>query len=312
MSTLIKSKDVLEIGGFLNKWFERRLARNQNVILVLTGPTGSSKTYNALSTGECWYDYRFKRDFPKENICFGVGILAKRIKELEIEGLKGQILILEEAGANFGNLDFQNKLSKMFSYILQSFRSLNLILIMTLPVLTMLNKTARQLVHAHFITAGIDYDNEIAKVKPLFHQLNQLSGKSYWKYPRVRIDGRIITLQKLKFNKPSDRLIQEYEELKYNFVSKLTSDFIEETAKFDRETIMKFNRKGLTSSEIEIFEMMSKGLTIEQMANERRCGPRAIYDHLHNMHLKGYDTKSFLQDMRNANLTPNDNATPIT
>jgi len=312
MSRLIKSRDVLEIGGFLNKWFERRLDKNQNVICVFTGSTGSSKTYDALSTGECWYQYRFKKQFPKENVCFGVGLLARRIKELEKENLKGEILILEEAGANFGNLDFQNKISKMFSYILQSFRSLNLILIMTLPVLTMLNKTARQLIHVHFITSGIDYENKIAKVKPLFHQLNQLSGKSYWKYPRVRIDGKIITLHKLKFRIPSDELIKDYEGLKHNFVSKLTDDFIEETAKFDRENILKSTRKGLTPVEYDVFEMLSHGLDAKQMAQEKQCDVSNIYYHLRCIKLKGYDTRSFLKNIRNGKNLINDTMTPIT
>lgn len=312
MSQLIKSRDALEIGGFVNKWFERRLARNQNAIVIITGPTGSSKSFDCLSAGESWYNYKFKKPFPKENICFSLGILARRVRELEKTGTKGQIVILEEAGANFGNLDFQNKLSKMFSYILQAFRSLNVILLMNAPVLTMINKNARLLLHANFITQSIDYENKIAKVKPLFHQLNQQTGKSYWKYPRVRINGKIITLQRLKFNMPSQTLVKDYEELKYNFVTKLTDDFIEETAKSDRENIMKFNRKGLTTSEIEVFEMMSKGLTIEQMAKERYCTPRAIYDHLNKMYLKGYDTKAFLQDIRNAKMSSNDTITPIT
>ena len=54
---------------------------------------------------------------------------------------KGELLIFEEAGANMGSLDFQNKVSKVFSYVLQSFRSLNIGILFNLPVEGSLSKS---------------------------------------------------------------------------------------------------------------------------------------------------------------------------
>jgi len=136
MSKLMTSSNLLKEGVFLNKWFDNRISSNKNVLLSITGSTGSGKTYSCLNAGESWYAYKFNEDFPIDNVCFGLSILVKRINDLHKSGKlrKGDLFILEEAGANFGNLDFQNKLSKMFNYILQSFRSMNLIVIMNLPV----------------------------------------------------------------------------------------------------------------------------------------------------------------------------------
>jgi len=69
---------------------------------------------------------------------------------------KGEIIIFEEAGVNMGSLDFQNKVSRMFNYVLQSFRSMNIGILFNLPYLTMLNKQARMLLHFSMESAGVD------------------------------------------------------------------------------------------------------------------------------------------------------------
>lgn len=298
MARLMTSQSLLKEGVFLNKWFESRINSNKNVLLAFTGSTGSGKTFSCLNAGENWYTYYFKeKEFPIENVCFGLSILARRINELHKQGKlrKGELFILEEAGANFGNLDFQNKLSKMFNYILQSFRSMNLIVLMNLPVLTMMNKSARQLIHGHFITCGIDYKSKQTKVKPYFHQLNQNTGKSYWKYPRIRINGKVITLERLKFNKPRDELIGSYEHNKQKFVFSLTEEFVAEAEKNDKTTMLKMKRKELTEPQLKVFNLAESGLTVKDIAISLGVTESAIYTHMRFIRKKGYDIDKFLK-----------------
>jgi DNA-directed RNA polymerase specialized sigma24 family protein len=302
MARLIKSKDIFEIGGFLNHWFDSRISANKNIIITITGNTGSGKTFDALSCCEEWYKYKFNEEYNVDNVCFGIGELAKRINVLKKEGKlrKGEAFIFEEAGANFGNLDFQNKINKMFNYILQSFRSMNLVLIMTLPVLTMLNKSGRQLLHAHFVTAGIDFETKVSKVRPYFHQLNQHTGKSYWKYPRVKVNGKTITLQKLKFIKPSERLIELYEAKKETFVFDLTQDLVDAVDKDEREKKLKIamSRKGLSEMESRIVDLLVKDKTKEEIAEILGCSLRNVNDRLNNAHKKGYDWKEYVKNQK--------------
>lgn len=302
MARLIKSRDILETGGFLNHWFKSRIENNKNVLITITGPPGSSKTYDSLSCCEEWYKFNFSSEYPVDNVCFSIGELAKRINTLKKEGKlrKGEAFIFEEAGANFGNLDFQNKLNKMFNYILQSFRSMNLILIMTLPVLTMLNKSGRQLLHAHFITAGIDFETNTARVRPYFHQLNQHTGKSYWKYPRAKINNKVVTLQKLKFIKPSQRLIDLYEVRKEAFVFDLTQDLVDAVDKDEREKKLKIamSRKGLSEGQAQIIDLLVKDKTKEEIAEEIGCSLRNVNDRLNNAFKKGYDWKEYVKNQK--------------
>jgi hypothetical protein len=300
------NKDSKEQLDFLNSWFYQRVIRkNQNVILTFTGSTGSGKTYCTLSAAESWYKKQFKEEFPINNVCFSLGNLAKRINQLKnINRIrKGEMFILEEAGANFGNLDFQNRLSKMFGYILQSFRSLNLIVLMTLPVLTMLNKGARQLIHGNFITAGIDYEKKIARVKPLFHQLNQQTGKSYWKYPRFRIRDKMRTLNRMEFLLPSESLITEYEKEKEEFVYTLTKSFESEAEDQIQETMMKKLRRPLSPIQKGVSDRIRKGYTPEQIAELNGCSMGYINRVLATIYEKGYDIKKIIEQNRKNPIT---------
>jgi DNA-binding CsgD family transcriptional regulator len=298
MATLMTSVNIMNTGEFLNKWFEARIKHNKNVLLAYSGSTGSGKTYSCLNTGENWYKFHFKEKFPVDNVCFGLATLAKRINELHKSGKlrKGELFILEEAGANFGNLDFQNKISKMFNYILQSFRSMNLIVIMNLPVLTMLNKSARQLIHGHFITCGIDYQLNQTKVKPYLHQLNQVTGKSYWKYPRLRVQGKIITLERLRFNKPEPLLIQAYEFHKENFVFSLTEDFVQEALKDANKELLKSSRDKLTEKQHKVLDLVVQGLNQREIGERLGVEQASIHYHCKAIIKKGYDLEKYTKN----------------
>lgn len=291
MARLISFNSGLHIGDFLNRWFENKtIRRNQNIILAVTGGTGTGKTYNSLSTGENWYEYKFNDEFPIENVCFSLSSLMKRIISLKKEKRlrKGELFILEEAGANFGNLDFQQKMSKMFSYILQSFRNMNIILILTVPVLSMINKSARLLIHAHFITEGINYETKIAKIKPYMHQLSQATGKSYWKYPRIRMNRKILTIKRINFTIPSKRLTNLYESKKETFVFDLSVEFIEEADKIEREKNLKLSRKELTDKQREVFKLACKGLNQIEIGESLGKAQQSISEILKLIKNKGY------------------------
>jgi len=286
MAKLLKVNEVMEEGDFFNRWAHNRILKNKNILGAITGPTGSGKTYSLISLCENYYKNVLNMKFPIENICFSLGAVAKRLDSGELK--TGEILILEEGGCNLGSLDFQNKMSKMFTYILQSFRSMNLGLIITLPVLTMLNKQTRLLIHFHFITESIDYETNICKLRPLFHQLNQQSGKSFWKYPRVRFNGRRRKITRLGFTLPSKELLKLYEREKNRFVSDITKDFINQCNADERANQLKELRKPMTELGKQIYDLQCKGYKNIEIARELKKDPAFITRTTQSNEKKGY------------------------
>ncbi len=284
---MIGSNQTLKEGEVLNKWMSNRLKHNKNVILAITGPTGSGKSYTNLRLAELWYKDYFDEDFPVEkNTCFSISELMKLLNSDKIK--KGTLIILEEAGTSLNSLDFQNKVCKLFSFILQSFRSMNIILIFNLPVLTMLNKSARVLLHGHFITQKIDYSKQVCKIKPLFHQLNQERGKSYWKYLRIKHFGKTKAVKRINYSIPSENVIKVYEQKKFKFVHKLSKDFSKELEQIDRDEIHKLSRNDLTNVEQEIFDYLENGLSVKEIRDRRQCSLQTVYDALTRIKKKGF------------------------
>ena len=227
------------------KWLHSRLIKhNKNVLSAELGPTGSGKSYRDLRKAELWYEYHFKSEFPTENICFGLSNVMDRINKGNLR--KGDVLIVEEAGVNLGSRDWASKFSKMFNYVLQSFRSMNIALFLNLPYLSMLDSQARHLLHYYAESVGIDYENGFNKCKPFFLQVAQGTGKIYRHYPKVKLNGKTIKVKKFNYAMPSQYLVDAYEDKKAKYLKELIKNFSE---KMDKESGVK---KIDLPSEIEI------------------------------------------------------------
>jgi hypothetical protein len=247
----------------------------------------SGKSYCDLRKAELVHLSRFnKNEFPPENICFSIAELLERITSGKLR--KGEVLILEEAGVNAGSGDWQNRVVKLFNYVLQSFRSMNVCLFMNLPVLGMLAKQARQLIHIHMETSKIDHKKNELYVKPLFHQLNQQTGKSYWKYIKVKAGDKIVKVKRMTFNKPSQELIDIYEQKKLAFLSGITNDFKEEIIVSENKKLNRLKRKELTAKQQAVYDLVLAGLRTEDIAKKLGCSKSGVTNNRIAIKRKGY------------------------
>jgi len=288
MAGLIKANGkTLKEGEIYCKWLHNRLIRrNKNVLTAELGPTGSGKSYRDLRKAELWYKYHFKKKFPPENICFGTLQVMRRLNSKELK--RGEILIFEEAGANLGSLDFQLRVSKIFTYVLQSFRSMNIGIFFNLPYLSMLNKQARMLLHCSFESAGIDFDNKINSCKPLFHQVNQITGKIYRKYLRIKVDGRTRAVKRFNFSMPSKELIKVYEKKKAQYLADVTEEYTNEMENIEFNKAIKLGRPLLTDKQKEVYDLLCLGLSQKEVAKRLGRSEQTVSSLKQAITKKGY------------------------
>lgn len=278
---MIHKESRFSEGEVFIRWAENRIKKNKNLICVQTGPTGSGKSMCDLRKAELIHRKFFKEEFPLKNVCFSIAELMERIAKGDLR--KGEVIILEEAGVNAGSGDWQNRVVKMFNYLLQSFRSMNIILLMNLPVLSMLAKQGRQLVHMHMTTVGIDFETESLKVKALAHQLNQSTGKSYWKYLRVKAGKKVVSVERMIFFLPSQELIDKYESKKQSFLLGITQEFAQEIRKQQQDKLDKVDKimNELNEEENEMdkeyIERTKKGEHYTKIAESWGVTPSAVF-----------------------------------
>lgn len=199
---------------------KERFKENKNWLALIIGETGSGKSWSAIKLGE-----QLDPNFSIDNICFTPKEFLERIDKGELA--KGSILIYDEAGISFGARDFYQDVNKALSYVLQGFRAFNIGTIFTTPNLSFIDIHARKLIHTVLETISVNHNESycIVKWKNLEH--NPLYDKTYYKFPRIIRNNRIITVDRIKIYKASDKLLDAYEKKKMAYLKALTKRSID-------------------------------------------------------------------------------------
>jgi len=247
----------IDEGKILNSIIYTRLIKqNKNFICGIFGKTGSGKSYVCLRIAELWYKRKFREEFPISNVCFSAEELLNRLQK---PIRRGELIIFEEAGVSMGSLDFQNKIAKAMNYVLQSFRSMNICLLLNLPYFSMLNKQTRMLMHMRIMTHDIDKSRQEAIVKPQWLSYSQDRTEPYHPRIQVMINGFWDKVDFLHYKHPTQELADQYEEVKKKFLSKTIKE-AHTTIQGKKKVQAKI--RSLTEKELRVHQLVNvKGLT---------------------------------------------------
>jgi len=207
------------------KFIKQRIRNNKNFLGVFIGQTGSGKSYGAISLSDIIMDFKMPY---QDNICFKANKFMQRLDEgLEQRTLpKGSALDWDEVGIDLNAKDWQSRTSKIISKVMQTFRTENLIVFFTVPYLDFVSKDSRKLIHAYFQTIKIDRKRKLVYVKPYLIQTNQVTGKMYRKYLKVKTDnGSIVKVKMIALPIPRKEIVDYYEEA----AGKFKRDIIKES-----------------------------------------------------------------------------------
>ena len=250
-------------GEIILKYMKAMMDNNRTFLCSVVAPVGKGKSWSCLRWAELWYAFYHKDKFPKENICFGVQQLLERLNNQGDNKLKkGDMLILEEGGVNIGNKKFMSKINLAINYVVQSFRSLNIIMLINVPFVSFLDKSVRMLQTAIFEIDKVDKGAGLTYIKPYFIQTNQWTGKMYKKWLRLKDKrtGKAIKINRVCIRKPSQEMIEVYEPLKEIFVR----DTIQKGLDDVRSPMVVQSTKQLpelTERQKQIYDYLCQGIT---------------------------------------------------
>jgi hypothetical protein len=207
----------------------KRLARNQNLLCVITGQTGTGKSLSALEFARL-----IDPTFTPAQVVFTV---EEFLTIMEVLG-PGKVIIFDEAGVDLDARRSSSKKNVFFSNILKTFRYLQIPTIFTLPNLAMLDKNARRLFHLWIKTREIDYRNNICWASYYI-----ISAEDDWNDIVTRALPRVhdpVTHEKRKitrvgFRKPPNSLLIPYEARKDVYVTEMLQEMREGLAGANEE-----------------------------------------------------------------------------
>lgn len=199
---------------------KRRIRNNKNALILVIGDTGSGKSYASLRL--------LKKINPTFNVDF-VEFKPDKFVDLVNKNYPPMTCMLfDEVGVAMNARSWQSKFNKILSYVLQTFRFKNYIVMFTVPDLSFVDIHARKLFHYEMEAKNIDHSMKIAKFSFRYIQINRKTGKIYKKAIRYKQDDDVKLAPWIKLKLPSKPLIKKYEEKRADYIKGLYDGFKEE------------------------------------------------------------------------------------
>jgi len=191
--------------------------RNRNLMFVMVGETGTSKSLSALALA-----YAFDKKFTADRVVFETKDFYKIVENEKLK--KGSALVFDEAGVDTNARHWWKDSNMILSYITQTFRYRNLVTIFTVPALDYVDSQVRKLIHFLIETKSIIYSKNLASLMVFRLDVNTSTGKIYNRLPRIFIiggDGKVGKLTKILIHRPPRWLEDTYNERKNDYNKRL-------------------------------------------------------------------------------------------
>jgi len=171
-------------------------------MMVITGPTGSGKSYSALTLAKA-LDPNFKIEqvvyTPEEFL-----ELCKAENRLP----KGSVVVFDEVGVGLSNREFFSKGNRNLNKVLETFRVYNYIVIFTTPSFSFIDSKARRLMHAVGETQFINRNRKYVKLNFGQLHIDPMTGNTEYRRFKKYQDNGLKSVPSLEVVLPPKDLIK--------------------------------------------------------------------------------------------------------
>ena len=198
--------------------------KNNCVSIICLGKPGSGKSY-ALLNYFCMLD----PDFDVDKQCFfRAPQIIKFFKDLSSDEkaakqIKGKPILYDEAGIDAHSSKWQDSVNIALNMFLQTGRSLNYWLGVTVPYQSFISKGVRTLMNVRFEAQGWTKDKR-SIIKAFTQEWNDEMQKFYKKRLLVEHNGNMSFCSKLELPLAPAEKIKRYEELKLKYQNELYTE----------------------------------------------------------------------------------------
>jgi hypothetical protein len=202
-----------------NIW-KRLNQQNQHYMGAVVGREGLGKSHSALSISKA-----VDPSFTADDVFFDPQALLEAFDSDEYG--PGDMIVLDEAGVAMGNRSWYEKEQILLNQTLQTVRDDNMGVLICLPRLEELDSQTVGRLHSicEMLQVHPDKGYAVAKWKNIT-MTRDGTGKTYKKYPRMRINGVKKRVSRFGITAPDDDLAEAYEERKEAFKAELYEEAI--------------------------------------------------------------------------------------
>jgi hypothetical protein len=249
---------------FIYRKFHRDIwKRRKNVGIIVTGATGSGKSWFALKLAS-----DLDPTFNVERVVYNTESFLKLLVEGDSLGKlrPGKAIVFDEtshdeAMDSRSSLSEQNKQMAALSTI---YRAMRLVVIYVAPNLNQIDSRVRAVsITALFEMLGIDYEHHKSRARVSWVVQNPRTGDVYHKRPKmISADRHITIINSVSFAPPDKDLVAQYETKKMAFIKDKLARWYETTQKKEEQVKAKKNDTVTMTAEVlknrKLFELGGK------------------------------------------------------
>jgi hypothetical protein len=220
-------------------WGEKLASSDkQHIIALYEGPTGYGKSYAAIDTAwKTSIHLAYKRGgdpedyFTIDNVAIITPDEVLRVaKEMKLHGE----YILDDIGVGLSSRKWNQKSNEVINNILMTFRTLNNLLLMTVPNKSMVDKNARRLTHNKIVMTSQLFKHGLTfgKLSKVKYQYHKDSDKAI--YPFYEQGGKYYNL--VAFEMPPKHMVKEYDKRRKEIEEQNRTETLDELEEVSRES----------------------------------------------------------------------------
>jgi len=226
-------------------------------IIFISGPQGSGKSWSAIALAQAVLR-KTGVPFSIKNTVFETHEFFKTYNN-KLRTPEKSYILFEEIGVNASSKDALSKTNKILMKVSQTVRYRQLLLILTAPDISFVDKTLRKQLHFMLETEKMDRKNGYCYLKPFIVKNIQRTGDIHYVYPKNN-DGNQVT--QVRIGKLDKQTADAYEKRQRQYKDALSIEAAEELQAIKEQQLVQ-KKVPLTqrSNYIEYDLLRKKGLS---------------------------------------------------
>jgi len=236
---------------------------------ITTGPHRVGKSVGAVLFSDI-LDPTFYPNL-EERVVYHPDTFLDAFEKIKEDKIKGAAVVWDETQIKHGSRDWYSSINKSINSVIQAFGYLNPIVFFVTQDPSFIDSQPRKLFHNFFEVMRTS--NVCSYLLPFDIKYNRRIGKSYYVYPRMRLEyygsmGYRVKMNVIKVLKPSSNLIKRYNIHSQKFKDKFITDTKISTQEISDAEKEKRNTKTLSEKEI-VDDLVNNYLHDKVLINNR-------------------------------------------
>jgi hypothetical protein len=281
--------------------YERTHFQDKNFLALFVGDTGIGKSLSAVTLSEeidigingmprffIYCDEKGNPD-PLSRVVYDINAFIRLTTQSNLPA--GSMIVWDETGIEGDSTQFYTAKARVLKYILQTFRFMNLGVIMTCPDVESVMIGARRLIHYFIDIQERKPDHTIAEVWKIKRNRVRVGKKMEWfpYHPRVwdEYNKELKIIKRYNIPKPFNPMLEKYYNKVKQYVMNDWYSHYDERMQQTEQVIKEFRIPGLD----DLVESEKK------FSSERRMAIPELYDYIKASKDKYYEPKKMKYDL---------------